>query len=544
MKNPTRKKMAEQKGRGDGKYIRASAAPNPAWLATILSVAMALWLPGEEVAEAQTAPKDAPVRLLSLRECVEQALVNNRSLQIERLNPVIAKLSLDAAYGYYDPAFLAETHRDAVSDSGGFDPADLSKDAIYRAKSCTVDMGLTGFTPSGMSYNLVAEYANSFGTRNNMNFDSFNLYTGITLRQPLLKNFWIDESRLLIKVSKKDLRITELGVAYLSMDIINQVQQAYYELAFAHENLRIRRNLVQVREALLTGIRSQIRHGRLAVQDEKIALAQLATDKAGLIGAEKDLALAENTLRTLMGDPFLNTFGTKWVPGENLVAVPRVFDFQDCAQRGLAQRPDVMQLRQDVEKAELNLKYRRNQLFPSLDLVAGYGRRGASTRQVPTFWPIQAKASFSEAMTQVSGADNPNDMIGIIFSVPLNRTAERANYRASKELKAQAVLLVKQCEELVLREISDALRTAKVEWERVAATRQATAFAQEAIAVEERKLAGGKSTIYLVLELQADLAEAQEEEMRALADYNQAVAQLDFAQGILLEKWGIKFEFK
>ncbi len=80
-------------------------------------------------------------------------------------------------------------------------------------------------------------------------------------------------------------------------------------------------------------------------------------------------------------------------------------------------------------------------------------------------------------------------------SIPLSLTAERGNYRVSRSLKAQAVLLLKQKEELVLREVSDALGTAQASLERVAATRRAVEHYQAALRAEEQKLAGGTSTV-------------------------------------------------
>lgn len=60
-------------------------------------------------------------------------------------------------------------------------------------------------------------------------------------------------------------------------------------------------------------------------------------------------------------------------------------------------------------------------------------------------------------------------------------------------------------------------------------------LAAQALAAEERKVAGGTSTIFFVLQLQNDLLSARAAELRAKADHLQAVAQLRFADGSLLE---------
>ena len=479
---------------------------------------------------------------VNLGDCIQAGLLNNRELQIERLNPPIARSFLSAAYGYYDPLFLADTRVESAADSGGFDPADFSRDAIYSADSEAARLGLTGFLPGGLNYSLNGVYAHSYGFRNGLNFDSYSLFGGISVRQPLLKNFWTDQGRMTIQVNKKNLRITELGVVFLTMDVVNRAEQAYYELLLANEELRVREQLVETRQQFLHSVQRKIEMGTLTVLDEQLAQAQVATAQAGANIARNAMVLAENILKTLVGDRWTNTVAIRLQPADPLLVVPESFNIMKSWERGLAHRADLAQMKQDVEKSEIDLKYRRNQLFPSLDLVAGYGRKGADTEQV--FPPLTANASLNSAFDQVRDGVAPNDMVGIIFSVPLGRSMERANYRASKQLREQMRLRVKQQEELVMREISDALHTARASLERVSLTRRAREFSERALEAEERKLAGGKSTVFFVLQLQGDLASTQSAELRAAADYNRSVSQLAFVEARTLERRGISIEIK
>lgn len=488
---------------------------------------------------AQGSTNAAPA-VVTLQECIHTALLQNRDLQVERLNPEIARATLSASYAYYDPLFTADARVEDSADSGGFDPADFSRDAIYNAESQIARLGVTGFLPSGMSYSLAGDYANSFGTRNGLEFDSYKLFAGITVRQPLLRNFWIDQGRFTIRFNKKNVRVSELGVRYMILDVINRVQQAYYEFAFTFETLRVQEELLAAREQLLSATRRRLQQGVATLPDEKLAQAQLATAEALVKVAQTRMALAENELRTQMGDRFTNQLHNPLAPADRLLLVPKLFDLADSWQRGLALRPDLAQFRQEIEKAELNVRFRRNQLFPSLDLVASYGRKGASVAQ--TAPGIPADASASAAFEQISDAAAPSDMVGILFSLPIGGVSERANFRAGKHLKAQAELRLHQKEELVLREISDAFQTARLTYERAQATRRATEFSRAALDAEERRLSGGTSSLFFVLQYQTDLASTQAAEVRARADYNKAISQLGFAEGMLLETWGYSVE--
>ena len=482
------------------------------------------------------------VRPVGLNDCIATAMLNNRALQIEMYNPAIARGELSSSYGWYDPIFTGDVRSENDKDTGGFDPANFSADAVYEAESTIANGSLIGYLPSGMSYTLYGNYANAVGNRNSLDFDSYKMFLGVMVRQPLLKNLWIDSGRLTIKINKRNLKLTELGVQYVAMDVINLVQQAYYELAFAYEAHRIQYELVNSRQRTLDGTRRQFETGMMAEPDVQLAQAQLAVALTGLNSALTSRALAENMLRTAMGDSFTNQLTTRWTPADHLFLIPADFDLGQSWKRGVKSRPDLAQMRINVDKANITVGFWRNQLFPALDLIGGYGRRGASTAEdVP---PFTAEASMKEAWSQVTGGDAPRDMVGVALTFPLSAKAERGSLKASKHLRAQAEIFVKQKEELILREISDAYHTAQTSYDRAKAARDAVQYARSAFEAEEKRLAGGTSSIFFVLQLQNDMVMAQLAEARARADYNKALAQWQFAEGSSLRNRNITIEFQ
>jgi len=484
-------------------------------------------------------PRDKPI---TAAECVQRALAENRALQIERINPRIAQLTLEASYGVYDPILTVEAANSRIADTGGYDPRDLSKDDSYEAEAYTVTPAVTGLLPWGLTYSLNGDFASTSGDRNNQNFDAYNVSVGFTLQQPLLRNAWVDAARTTVRINRKNLRTTELGVEYIAATVVNQVRQAYCDLVLARENLRVQETLLAVRERFDTETRQRVKVGALSNLDEKLAQAQVAQVRVALIAARNQVSLAENALKTLLGDDFISSAEVRLVPSDRLLPVPAVLDLQESWREGLARRADLCQLRLDVEKADIELKYYRNQLWPSLDLVGGYGRRGSS-KDLP-LPPAKARASLHDAIDEIDDNVAPNSMVGVIFSLPLSRKLERSNYRLSKERREQFLLMVKQREELVLREISDAFQNALTAHERVEATRVARESAEAAVQAEEQKLAAGRSTSFFVLSLQGDLATAQSQEILAQADYHKALSQLHFAEGTLLEREHLEIEWR
>ena len=72
--------------------------------------------------------------------------------------------------------------------------------------------------------------------------------------------------------------------------------------------------------------------------------------------------------------------------------------------------------------------------------------------------------------------------------------------------------------------------------QRVQATREARLYSEAALEAEQKKLENGKSTSFVVLQLQKDLTTARSSEIRALADYNESLAQLWLQEGSTLER--------
>ncbi len=79
-------------------------------------------------------------------------------------------------------------------------------------------------------------------------------------------------------------------------------------------------------------------------------------------------------------------------------------------------------------------------------------------------------------------------------------------------------------------------KQAQSAWESVDATKQARIYAEAALDAEQKKYAVGKSTTFTVLQLQNNLTSARSQEIRALANYNEALANLAAAEGTTLER--------
>lgn len=479
------------------------------------------------------------VRALALEDCIQLALEHNLDVQIERFNPALRLYELREAYQGYDPQLeISGQHDFAKSGEVPFQggllmvPGRETETDLFRSS-------LAGQLPWGLRYSLEGSARDEYGTRfdptNNTFvpklFGSSGASAALVLRQPLLKNFWIDQTRLAISVAKNRLQQSELALQQQIMDTIIAVELAYYDLIFAHENVKVQAKGLQLAERLFAENKKRVEVGVLAPLDEKQAESQVAARRADLLAAQRALEIQQNVLKNLITDNFAAWKPVELHPTEPLAAPRRVFDVQSSWGRGLTRRPELLQAKLELERAGIQLKYLRNQLLPQLDVFGSYGQAGSGPE-------------FSDSLHQVRRGSQPFHSYGAVLTIPLGNTGARNRFKSGKVAVEQALLAVKQLEQTIMVQIDDATKQAQASYERVDATRAAREYAEAALEAEQKKLESGKSTSFFVLQLQRDLTAARSEEIRALTEYNRALAQLARFEGSTLERHRVELQFR
>lgn len=487
-------------------------------------------------APAQSRPTERP---LSLQECIRIALEHNYNIQIARLDPQLAGFSLSSSYASYDPTLSFGASHDYNLSPGGRD----DQNRVYlgtESDADNINAALSGLLPWGLSYSLGTTMRDTHGTQPvdfgtnvvRFPFENSSANVGVfSMRQPLLKNFWIDSTRLQIFVSKQNLKISELGLRNQIITTVTAVEEAYYNLIYQGESVKVQRKAMELAERLVAENRRRVEVGALAPLDEKQAESQAAASRADLLDAQANRETAERVLKALLSDNYNEWMDVRIEPSESLLAIPRTLDLQESWRKGLALRPDLLQARISVEKQIKQVTYAKNQLFPQLDLVGDFGYTGSEDE-------------FSGALGQISSRDNPSYSYGVAFSIPLANTGARNSYKAAKVTKEQLQLQLRQLEQTALITIENSMANARTSFERVDVTHQATLYAEDALQAEQTKLEKGKSTSFVVLQLQSNLTAARSAEIRALADYNIALARLAENEGTTMDRRNIDLEFK
>jgi outer membrane protein TolC len=502
-------------------------------------------------ASAQTTNPPANTRFLSMRNCLDLAISHNLHLQIEHLTFAIAGDALSSAYGVYSPTYTFDATHSFESDLGYFDPQKFNP--YFPSDITTGKLGseLSGLAPFGFSYDLggfvkkneaitdfnsdpedAANFPKGIRTTND-----YNAGGGLTMRQHFLKDFWIDSNREIILTRRTELKMSEQALRFQIMTTLLAVELAYDDLIDAREEIVVQEEALKLRREFVAETKRRVQVGELPPLDDAQAETQLENTLTALAAAREVFAARQNTLIGFLTDNYKEWADVDVQPADALQALPVEVNRSRSFQAALTNRPDLIEARLAVQKAGVMVKFRLNQLFPSLDMVGGYGGTSNPTDSSPLLSDI---FGFRTAF----GFHNPEYSYGVVVSFPLDNITERGSYRASKAAKKIAELQLQKAEQDVLFQVADFVNRVGSRFSQVASTHQARIYAEAALNSETKKFENGFTTSFVVLQYQEILTAARTAEIRAEDDYNKILAQLAFAEGTILERHHLSLEVK
>ncbi len=238
---------------------------------------------------------------------------------------------------------------------------------------------------------------------------------------------------------------------------------------------------------------------------------------------------AQNQLKIRIFSDHRNVRGIELSALGELEARPVRVNEEVAGERALIDRPDLRQARLALERQRITVAHQRNQTLPSLDVVGGYGVAASD------------EESQQDVFDQMGSADEPYWSAGVTLAFPLGNRAAKSRHEQSRANEEKLKLQLQQLEETALVEVDDAVVAVSTGLERVQATQEARKYAEQALQAEQRRLDSGKSTSFIVLQLQRDLTQARNSEILALADYNLQLSALALAEGTMLERHGVTF---
>jgi len=430
---------------------------------------------------------------------------------------------------------------------------------ITRQGTTTANFSYTQGLASGT--NLLVSFDNTrLGTNSAFNTYSPGLNSSFQFRvtQHLLQGFGFLPNDRLIRITKNNREITDVAFRLQIITTVDQIENLYWNLVFAYENVRVAQESLAFAQKTLSDNQKQVQIGSLAPIEVVRAQNTVAADQQSLIQAQTNLDLQQllmkNALSRSLQDPALAS--AEVIPTTTM-ALPQqesVVPTEDLINQALQHRPELAEQRIDLTNRDLSNKAIKNSLLPSLDLFAYYGGSGLGGTQNPSnlcpsdptkaFFgcspaPGVSPVGYSDTLNQLVNSTAPDKGMGVTLSIPLrNRQAQALSTRAQLEYR-QAQMRVQQLENQVRIEVRNAQFSVTQNRAAVQSSQAAVELAKQSLDAEQKKFNLGASTSTLVLQNQSGLATAESNLVSAMAAYEKAEVELDRATGLLIEHAGI-----
>jgi len=463
--------------------------------------------------------------LLSLQEAVTRALANSLDIRVVSFDPAISREEMVQAAAEFDYIVFGQLEYDVVDEQtlslfGGGERFTREWKAGMRQKT------VTGATWE-LAWTMTHTFDTSGFTTQQRTYDN---RTVLSVTQPLLRDAWPEFNLAGVRIARLNRRISMQEFRRRVEEIITQVISAYWQL------IQVRREWIIQKELLDRTIQTRDRIGKRRKVDAtdvefKQSQAAVETRRAGLIAAEKLIGDAQDRLSRLLSDSQLNMLGDCEILPTTEANSERVrLDETDQLVAALEFSPVLAQLRMAIAVADINVRVAKNQALPKLDLTASTTVQGLG-------------GSAHEARENLETGDFVGYNIGVLLEYPIGNRQRVAEIRRQKLERLKAITDLQNTADQIALQVRERIRQVRASFEELLAQRRAVNASRdqlEALEATEELRRMTPEFLQVKLAAQETLAEAERSEVRALINYNIALAELAQATGTTLELHRVK----
>ncbi len=374
------------------------------------------------------------------------------------------------------------------------------------------------------------------------------------LTQHLLQGFGIWVNNRFVYQSINDRRITDSSFRQQILYTVNQVENIYWGLVGAYEDVQAKQRTLDQSTQLQTDTQKQLDIGTMAPLDVVQAQSTVATDKQALISSQSQL----NYQQLIMKQAIARNLNDAGLVAAPIIPTDRISveempeekqPVDELVQTAFKQRPELEQAVLQLKNNEITLRGAKNALLPVLDAFAFYGASSLGGAQSAkcldfftggtcapgTFPPV----GYSTVVGHLFNSSGPDKGAGFTLNIPLrNRPAQADQARSLLEYR-QAELRLEQLYTEIRMQVVNAQYALTNDRAQVLAARASHDFAQQSLDSEQKKLKLGASTTYNVLLQQKNLATAENSLIGAEAGYARDRAGLYQTLATTLQHYGI-----
>lgn len=459
---------------------------------------------------------------LSVEDAVFKALQNNRELNVQQLEPVIAGAFESIERGVYDPELFArfEFGEESASETSRSSGQQFS----VEGRDGEGTLGLRQRLPFGTELELSASNTRSISNRAP---EQQQARFGLTITQQLLRGFGPAVDLAALRQAKLETLASQHELAGYTQALVAEVEIAYWNFVAATEAISVFEQTLELSKAQLDAIESRIEVGSLSRNEAAGARAEIALQQQNLIDAQ---SARTSRLYDLMRRIYPDLPVAEVLPlqpsSQPDVDVSFVPDRNEHIRLALQSRPEIEEAEMLRQRDELETIVTRNGRLPRLELFINLGKSGYSD-------------SFRQSFRETDG-ENYDYSIGMEFSHVLgNRTARAFDTIARASLE-QAEEALANLRSIVRYDVLHALNELERSRKQITASAATLEYREQSMQAEQDRFEVGSATSIEVARAQRDLVEGRIAEIQARIAYLIAKVELFLADGSLLERRGIR----
>jgi outer membrane protein TolC len=488
---------------------------------------------------SQPGTSSGALRELRLEEAVNLALEKNLDIQVAKLEPQSVDYVVAGFRNQYQPVVASTLGQRSLFQlptraiNGG--------DRVSQATT-TYNASMTQEVPFfGGSYTLSwtntrQASTDALATRNPL------FQTGLVASyvQPILRGFKTDNLRQQLEINIINRDISEDSARATVAQTLANVRNAYWDLVFAQSAVDVAQRALLLADKLVEDNQARVEVGTLAPLDIVQAQSEAATRRQNLAAAEATAQTAELALKRYIVSGTDDPLWRQTIRPVDLPALaPPPTDVEGAVRRALADRTDINNARKGLDTSDINIKYFKDLSMPALDLTASYGAQGlggpilarsGSGTITETTGAILTPGNYWDALSLLRNRDYPNWNFALTMSYPLFGNQATAQHARARLQRQQAQTRLRALEIQIAAEVANAALTVQSNLKRVEAATAARELALKRLEAEQSKFDVGMTTNFFVVQAQRDLRDAQNTELRALADYRKSLVNFERAQ--------------
>lgn len=486
-------------------------------------------------ASPATIHMDSNIKFISLglKDSVVYALRNNFDIEISKLNAQSTDYDITIEKSKFDPTLRLEgsIQNDETPSNTPLETNVLAVTPFIR-EGDTADAVIQSLIPTGARLSLEYNIFRSFSDPQGFVIlnPSYRNFIEAKVTQPLLKGGGWFYNRSLIYIARNNKKISLAQFKSKAIEVSNAVQEAYWNLVRAMENLKVAKKSKERAEDLLKKNKIQVETGTLAPVEIIDAEAGVASRVEAIISAENAIRDREDELKRLLNfadDEIISDAAV--FPTDMPDFEPKKVELKETIKIAMENRPELTELHLVTENAGMQTRRRKNELYPALDFTGGIRYTGLGEE-------------VSDSNDSTFSEDFQGEFFALMLEVPLGNRSAKSAYKKSKISERQAKINVKKKELDIVVEVRESVRQVMTNVERVNATRKARELAKKRLEVEEKKYDVGRSTNLEILRAQENLALAEFEASRAIIDYEISLGNLETAKGTILDVYDIRLD--